>query len=183
MISQPTDKGIPMGTLLNIISLVFSVLAIAVSGLLTYRQVRHMQRANLLPVIIELFGQFRTREFKVHLLFVERELWTEADREVLGTEDMPDLVKSHVVPVQDHFNTVGILLANNVIDDLLVASYMGGSVVRAWRRIGPYIYNERRRRGDPNYQGFFENLAAVVVDSGGPEALRVKLNLKSLPPG
>jgi hypothetical protein len=40
----------------------------------------------------------------------------------------------------------------------------------------------RRRRGDPNYQGFFENLAAVVVDGGGPAALRSKLNLWTLPP-
>jgi hypothetical protein len=172
-----------MGTLLNVISLVFSVLAIGVSGLLTYRQVRHMQQANLLPVIIQLFGEFRADEFKTHLRFVEHELWTDADREVLGTEDMSDLAKSHVVPVQNHFNTVGILLANKVIDDVLVSSYMGGSVVMAWRQIGPYIYNERRRRGDPNYQGFFENLAAVVVAGGGPEALRGRLNLRSLPPG
>jgi hypothetical protein len=117
-----------------------------------------------------------------HLRFVEQQLWTDADREVPGTEDMSDLAKSHVVPVQNHFNTVGILLANKVIDDVLVASYMGGSVITAWRRIGPYIYNERRRRGDPNYQGFFENLAAVVVDGGGPAALRTKLNLRTLPP-
>jgi hypothetical protein len=71
-----------MGTLLNIISLIFSVLAIGVSGLLTYRQIRHMQQANLLPVIIELFGEFRADDFKTHLRF---------DREVLGTEDMSDL--------------------------------------------------------------------------------------------
>jgi hypothetical protein len=171
-----------MGTLLNIISLTFSVLAIAVSALLTYRQVRHMQQANLLPVIIQLFAEFRDDAFKTHLRFVEHELWTAADPETLGTEDMSDLAKSHVVPVQNHFNTVGILFANKIIDDLLVSSYMGGSVVMAWRRIGPYIYNERRRRGDPNYQGFFENLAAVVVDTGGPEALRARLNLRSLPP-
>jgi hypothetical protein len=79
-----------MGTLLNIIS----VLAIGVSGLLTYRQIRHMQQANLLPVIIELFGEFRADDFKTHLRFVEQRLWTDADREVLGTEDMSDLAAS-----------------------------------------------------------------------------------------
>ena len=165
---------------LNTIALAFSLVAITVSSVIALRQVKIMQHSNLLPVMIDMFREFRAPEFKQHIDYIGESLWKEAPSESFGTSNLPETARSHVTPVASFFNTVGVLVANGVITDLTVASYMGGSTIRAWSRLAPYIRNERTRRNDENYYLFFEHLAFLVSENP-PSKLNARLKLRTLP--
>ena len=130
--------------------------------------------------MIDMFREFRAPQFKEHMDYIGNRLWQEASPKSFGTANLPETVRSHAVPVLSFFNTVGVLVANGVISDLTVASYMGGSIIRAWSRLAPYIRNERKRRQDENYYLFFEHLAYLVSENP-PSKLNARLKLKSMP--
>jgi hypothetical protein len=165
---------------LNVVALAFSLVAIAVSSIIALRQVKIMQHSNLLPVMIDMFREFRAPEFKKHMDYIGESLWKEAPHESFGTSNLPEPARLHVTPVASFFNTVGVLVANEVITDLTVASYMGGSTIRAWSRLAPYIRNERTRRHDENYYLFFEHLAFLVSENP-PSRLNARLKLRTMP--
>jgi hypothetical protein len=166
--------------LINWISLVFSVLAITTSTVLALRQSRLMHQANLLLVLTDLFDQFRASEFKRHMAYLDEKLWSAQPPATTTMETLIDEARAHVGPVSSFFNTVGLLVANRVIDGVLVVSYMGGSIRRAWRRLEPYIRNERERINDPLWNGFFENLAVLAIENP-PEKLNARLRLRKMP--
>jgi hypothetical protein len=173
-------RGMDLSLALNIAALVFSLAAILLSTTIALRQSRLMQHANLLPVMIDKFREFRAPEFRHHIVYIGRRLWEDSSPETTGMLDMGEEARSHTTPVATFFNTVGVLVANGVIDAVLVSSYMGGSVLRAWLRLAPYIRNERRRRDDANYYLFFENLV-YLVSQNPPEKLNTLLKLKTMP--
>jgi predicted DNA binding protein len=160
--------------LLNSAALVFSLMAIIVA----LRQARIMQHANLLPILTEMFNDFRSAEFKQHIAYITTELQT-YPRDT-AVDDLPEVARNHIGPVVDYFNTIGVLVANRLVSDLLIASYMGRSVLRAWYYSEPYIRKERARRKDPEWNMFFENLAYVVRQVGRSTVLTTKLKLKSM---
>lgn len=164
----------------DVLSIVLSGLALAISALVAARQLRLARHTNLLPVMIDMFREFRGREFKEQLGYIEERLWEDCPPQDTGTVDLPEAAKERVVSVASFFNTVGLLVAHGVIGKVIPASYMGGSVLRAWSRLAPYIQTERVRRGDPNYYCFFEHLAAVA-DATSPDQLAGLLKLRKMP--
>ena len=164
----------------NVVSLALSVAAITLSVVISLRQIMIMRHANLLPVLIDMFREFREPEFKAHMSYVTTQLWEAYPPGQTGTSDLPEDARKHVGPVAGFFNMVGILVANKVVEDLLPASYMGRSVLVAWSRLAPYIYHERVRRSDENYYLFFENLVFLISRHGGPSKINARLKLKTV---
>jgi hypothetical protein len=165
----------------NIAALAFSLLAIITSTITALRQTRIMQNANLLPIIAEVFDRFRESDFKQHLGYVSTELWEQhPPTKGIPFDDLPEEARRHATPVASFFGLVGMLAANGMISDLMVASYMGRSIVRAWTHLEPYIRNERERRGDPNWYLFFEHLASIVT-AYPPSKIDSTLRLRRMP--
>jgi hypothetical protein len=164
---------------LNLAALAFSVLAIITSTTIALRQSRLMHHANLLPILTEIFDEFRASEFKQHLAYVTGELWRQHPPGAIGFDDLSDSARHHAGTVTSYFNTVGILVANRIISDLLVASYMGRSVLQAWIYLEPYVRTDRRRRDDDSWNLFFENLAAVMEENP-PSRIDARLRLKRM---
>ena len=150
--------------LLSVSSLVVSILALVVSGGVAVRQLTRLRHSNMLPVAVDLFREFRTPEFRAAMRYLTGTLWSEhPPGDDVGVLDLPDDVRARVVPVVSYFNNVGVLVANDVIDDATVRGFMSGSVLRAWDRTAPYIRVERSRRADPTYNAYFEHLAARCI--------------------
>jgi Domain of unknown function (DUF4760) len=173
------------GTLTNGIAIVLSVAAVVASTVIGIGQVRLMrhtnsliQHSNLVPVLNDSFREFREQEFKQHMQYIETRLWDQCPHEQSTIRDLPEEAKVHVTPVMSFFGHVGTLLANGIISDQLIASYMGPTALTAWKYLAPYIRNERRQ--NPNYYLYFENLASVV-EQYPPGKLREQLNLKAMP--
>lgn len=165
---------------INICALTFSLLATVISTTIARRQSRMMEQANLLPIMTEILGEFRIPEFRIHRDYVVTRLWLECPSEENGFTRLPDEAKSHVYAVAGFFNTVGALVANGMISSLAVSSYMGGSALRTWEKLEPYIRHERRIRPDENYHAFFEHLICLLKDAPPPVIDR-RLGLRRLP--
>ena len=163
----------------NLAAIAFSLLAIASSAATALRQSRLMEYSNLLPVVVDLFDRYRAPEFKRHLEQVATQLWDKYPPETTRFNDLPQEVRSHASSVVTFFNLVGILVANGIVSDLIVASYMRVPIVRAWAQLGPYIRNERRYRQDDWYP-FFEHLA-YIMSQYSTEKINARLKLKRMP--
>ena len=77
------------GTLVNILALCFSAIALITSTTFALRQSRLMQHANLLPTVAEILREFNTPEFKRDLHYVCTRLWDEHPPRV-PFDDLPD---------------------------------------------------------------------------------------------
>jgi hypothetical protein len=162
--------------LINVAALAFSLLALITSTVIALRQSKLMQHSNLLPILNDLFERFRSPDFKHHLRYVTNELQDNYPPGTTDIDNLPEAADRHVAPVVDFFNLVGLLTANGIIDDLLVASYMGRSVKLAWKHTEPYIRAARRRRNDPNVSLFFEHLA-YLMSKNEPSTINRRLRL------
>ena len=169
-------------TVLSLSSLLVSLLALLVSAGAAIRQLARLRHSNMLPVALDLFREFRTPQFRDHMRYLQEELWDQCPPGGIGIADLSDEARGHLAPVSGYFNNVGVLVANGVVDTELVQSFMGGSVLRAWWRIAPYVEVERQRRNDPNYALFFENLAARCIRTP-PAELNRRLRLERVPEG
>ncbi|WP_372488349.1 DUF4760 domain-containing protein [Micromonospora hortensis] len=167
-------------SLANAASLLFSLLALALSAVFALRQSKIMRDSNLVPVLTDLFKEFRDPSFKEHMSYIQFSLWGECPPSETGMTGLTPEARSHVAPVMGLFTTVGLLVAHGVIDELIPASSMGGSVLRSWARLSPYIYEERERRNDPHYGVFFENLAYRALRNP-PARLKRRMRLKRMP--
>jgi hypothetical protein len=165
---------------INIVALIFSLLAIATSAVLALRQSRLTQHANLSLILTNLFEEFRAIEFKLHMAYLEEELWKAQPPAISRLGNLPQEARTHAAAVAGFFNAVGVLMAHHVIDEELVVSYMGRSVRLAWRRLEPYIRNERQHINDPVWNGYFEHLAFLAMQNP-PEKLDGRLRLGKMP--
>jgi hypothetical protein len=114
------------------------------------------------------------------LEYVSTELWKQFPPETTRFDELPWEARNHAWPVASFFTMVGALVSNGMVSDLMMASYMGASVLRAWTHLEPYIRNERRWRGDPNWHLFFEHLA-FRVSTYSPAKINEALNLERMP--
>jgi hypothetical protein len=167
------------GIVVNAIALGFSAIAVTTSTVLALRQSRLMHHANLLPTVTEVFREFTTPEFKDDLAYVCTRLWNEHPPTV-AFDDLPDKPRHRVTHVADYFFTIGVLVSTGVVSEVIVAGYMGRSILRAWGFLEPYIAAERTRRPDEHYYMFFENLA-VVMTQNSPTELNKRFKLARMP--
>jgi hypothetical protein len=163
-------------------SLGLATISAGISVAVAYSQNALTRRAYLFPFASEILSELRSSDFRMRLDYVEQDLSAECPQAPDGRYRLTDAARGEARPVMSYFNTVGLLVVQNALAIETVASVMGGSVVRAWEVLAPYIYDERERRGgDPNYYGYFEHLA-VVIQQIGPAELKNRLALMKSPP-
>jgi hypothetical protein len=98
----------------------------------------------------------------------------------MSLRQLPQPGIAHSSRVASFFSNVGILVANEIIDGLTVTSYMGGTILRTWSRLEPYILHERQILKRNEYHQYFEHLACVADDNRAANA-NLRLNLKRMP--
>ncbi|MFD5539845.1 hypothetical protein ACFWIJ_19025 [Streptomyces sp. NPDC127079] len=148
--------------LVNVVTLLLSMTAIGVTLLLTLRQIRLMNNSNQLPLVLDLFREWRSAEF-VHS---EERLWADlisgegADQGISGLEQP---IRDDVYHVCAFYQMLAYLVAFRVVDEDLVFLATHYRILRTWETVRPYALAERHIRGDPYaYLNFFEDLAALT---------------------
>lgn len=161
---------------INTISLILSFLAVFISSFFAIRQVKVMQQTNYLPILIDMFREFRDSDFKTHSSYVVNQLKKECNPAETGYMYLPPDALVHVRTISHFYDNLGLLVANGIIDQKLVLSFMGGSILSTWTVLEPFIRRERElRQGD--YQEFFEHLAALAKKTS-PDTIRRNMNLE-----
>jgi hypothetical protein len=73
-----------------------------------------------------------------------------------------------------------VLIVNKMISDVLVISCMEETILRAWKRMEPYIQRERDYRHNRNFHIYFEHLAFLVTQNP-PANIDARLRLERMP--
>lgn len=135
----------------------------------------------MLPVLIDLYQEFRSDIFKQHLYYVVTTLRAEHDPNQTGFRFLPEPAATHVRATSHFFDNLGVLVASGAVDDRYVIAFTGDTVDSAWSALEPYIIRERElKKGD--YQEFFEHLV-VHVRENPPFLVRQRLKLRKLSDG
>jgi len=161
----------------EISSLILSITALIISFLVALRQMQIAQQANTLAAVISLFREYRSHDFKEKIAYIHNSLKKNYKAEE-GIWSMPEEDREKVLSVCHLCDTLGALVAHNIINENLVISYIGDSINGLWSSLEDYIVNEREIRNSA-YQQFFEHLVKRIREKP-PSQIRRKLKLKSL---
>lgn len=159
---------------MEIAALVVSLVALGVSGAVSWRQLLLTEKANTLPVVVDLFREHRSVRLAQARTFVHEEL--PACDLSLGLAGLPDEGRDLVRELAWYYDNLGALVAHGVVEIEPVSGYLGGSVVSAWEHMAPLVAVERARRAhnalpDPSrWQQYFENLYHLVRETPAEQA-------------
>lgn len=154
-------------SILIIISLIISLVALLTAALLAIRQSILMRHTNELPIFIELTQEFRSRDFQRAEEYVLNQLAAEHSAD-LGISGLPEDAKAAVTTVLIFFNTFGAYVYFGLADEKIVVSLYAYRANRAWVALEPYIFAERRFRNDDYHVSFFEDLVCRIRDNWPP---------------
>lgn len=121
--------------------------------LLLHRRERHDHAAK------DLLTSMQTQEFRS----AYAEIWAlplQADAEVLARRG-PGTVEA-AVTVAMTFESIGVMVHNRLIPLDSVDQFIGGFLRESWRRLEPFIQDQRRRFEAPRYAEWYQWLAEQV---------------------
>lgn len=146
----------------NVLAIAIATVALLMSSILAMQQANLMLRANHIPVYMEIYSQIRSMEFQDHYRFVINRLAQENVAEQTGISGLPDEARAAVYDVSGLYTQVATLRLLGAVDRR-IDSMMQVRLVRAWKVLAPFIYEERRRLGVSNmYMRAFEEFAADI---------------------
>lgn len=163
---------------INVVAVVISVVSLTVSALLAVRQNRTASAGYSLPVVLEIFDQFRTPEFFEARQYIYEQLNKEFEDPVPYT-DLPPGVRAKVRIVGGRYDDLGKLVAHGVVNEELIIGSNGTAVRRVWEAIAPFVYEERRKSGALTW-AYLEDLAGRARRNP-PHAIYAKLGLRYTP--
>jgi hypothetical protein len=160
------------------VSLMLSIIALVTSVSFAVRQLMISRHTNMLPVLINVYQEYRSMEFKQHFYYVITKLKDEHDPTKTGFRFLPEPAAAHVRITSHFFDNLGVLIVSGAVEEQYIISFVGDSIDRAWSVLEPYIMKEREfLNGD--YQEFFEHLV-VRVRENPPFHVRRTMNLQKL---
>lgn len=171
---SPSVDGVDSDTAINIVAIIISTVSLAVSGVLAIRQNRTAAAGYALPVILEIFGQFRTQEFFEARRYVFDELNNDFKHPVAYTE-LPVDVLAKVRMVAGRYDDLGKLVAHGIVGEELIIGSNGTAIQRVWQSVAPYVREERRKRGTLTW-AYLEDLA-YRASRKPPKEIYAKLGL------
>ncbi|WP_204036788.1 DUF4760 domain-containing protein [Micromonospora qiuiae] len=160
----------------NAVVAAVSVITVGVSAFFALRQLRLSQSANHTLVAIELLTRDRmSDDFLDSQQFVLTELPARHPTAV-PVSGLPPDARKHVNRIALYYNSLGQMLAFNVVDPALLLGSGGFRAREAWAVLEPYILAERAVRSEA-YLSNFEHLVVLATETPWPVAAR-KLGLR-----
>ncbi|MDR7275991.1 DUF4760 domain-containing protein [Catenuloplanes atrovinosus] len=159
-------------------TIVISVVSLGVSASLALRQVRTASDGYALPVVLNVFSQFRTQEFFDAQQYVFYQLHQDFAQPI-PFNDLPVEPRSHLRMVAGLYDDLGKLVAHGIIKEELVIGSNGVQARRIWEAVEPYVLAERHK----NRSGlwiYLEDLAYRTTRNP-PSAVHAKLKLHRYP--
>jgi hypothetical protein len=167
--------------ILSIIGLAVSLVAAAISAFLLIRQVKFQRHANQVPIAMSLGQEYRSDDFQQAQDYVLNVLASEHEPN-LGVTRLPEDARRRVLRVVTFFTGLGNLVFFDIADEEFVIGFLGNRTNQAWKRLEPYIIQERIRQGNRDFLVFFEDLVCRIRERGpAVDAYRSKLRTLPLP--
>jgi hypothetical protein len=162
------------------ISLAVALAAVGVSTWQVRQTARSAARSHALPVIAEVFREFRSPEFRASVGYLLSS--TPVARGDEGFASLPEEWCEKAYVVVYFFDYLGVLVSSGIINEELVIGTMGTRLVQTWIAIKPFIMMERAYRissyppgTPPGFLAYYEHLVKRVEElGGGGAAIRIQ---------
>ncbi|MFF7309203.1 hypothetical protein [Streptomyces sp. NPDC008137] len=164
---------------LNVVTLLVSVIALVTSAWLAWSQLTSSRKSTVLAMILEGFRDTRSDDYLEAIEYVLYRLPMEHPQPVAYLQ-LPEEARRKIQRVGLFYNDLGKLVAHGLVDESLIIGAYGGSLLRAWTLLAPYVYLERQEHQRIPMR-YFEDLA-WRVSSRRPETVYSELGLHALPP-
>ena len=165
-----------MQDITSILALIVSVIALALSALLAFRQIVLMNRANQWPLMVDLIQELRSQDFIRREHYVRTQL--QNNLRELGVNNLSlEAVESAQV-LASLFNSIGALIIFKVIDRRMAIATFGYRADRSWKALESFVLAERQRRGG-DYMNYYEHFVGLVRETP-PEQISASLRLKKV---
>src|SRR5689334_12370597 len=122
---------------INIISLLISLIALAISAYLAHRQASAAHGANLIPVISNSFREWRQPDFVLTQKYILTSLSLNHDAN-MRPSGIPEPLQSQIDTVAIFYDDLGKLVAYRALDWIIVIGTFGVTTVRVWDALKPF---------------------------------------------
>ncbi|MFE2302924.1 hypothetical protein ACFXAW_32570 [Streptomyces sp. NPDC059445] len=155
-------------TLLNLLAISISVIAVVASMWFGARQVQIARQANYIPALMDLLAEFRSAELHEQYAYVLRDLNREHAPDG-GLRGLSPAAKTAVYSVAYFFQTLAGLYALGVIDETAAIVMARARITKVWEAIAPFVERERQFPDvDPNLLSLLQAYAGVSQRFNGP---------------
>jgi hypothetical protein len=164
-----------LSEIISLASVLLALVAVCVSTWQARSNMQHARHSRALPVIAEIFKEFRSREFResIHNLLVLPSDKMTGD----GFLALPGDRREDAYKVCYFFDHIGVLVAFGIIREDVVIATMGTQIMQVWSAMFPIIESERACRSKtypsdtpPGFLAFYEHLVACIGGLGGRQA-------------
>jgi hypothetical protein len=161
--------------IVSLASILLALAAVCVAAWQVRVSSRTADKSNALPVISEVFMQWRSPEFNKALASIlstrKRDLWRE------NFDALPRRRRQDAYKVCYFFDYLGTLVLYEIVDEGIIIGVMGSRLMQVWLTMKPLIDSERRYRlrhypsGAPRgFLVYYEHLVVLIADRGGQDA-------------
>jgi hypothetical protein len=129
----------------SVLSLVISVIALAITAFVSLRQVGLMRHANLLPAFVDLLQEFRSSDFYSHQDFILHELKNnsaEGGYSGLGSNE-----RTSFLIMFDYLSSMACLVSFGIVTVYHVYATYGYVFQDMWTQMRPFIEKESELTG------------------------------------
>jgi hypothetical protein len=157
-------------------SLAIALAAVWVSTWQVRQSADSAERSNALPVIQEIFSEFRSSEFRNAITYL-----LTSNPVVMGDSGFSSLsvdFRDPAFKVVYFMDYLGVLVTHNIVQEDLIIGALGTRIVQVWQTLWPFIDMERRYRAKsyaahgipPGFLVYYEYLVQRTAELGGAEA-------------
>ncbi|MFH8369017.1 hypothetical protein [Streptomyces sp. NPDC018031] len=145
--------------LYNVASLGVSFVALVLSAIAAWRQLRHARSQSALTTILEVyFRDIRDMDFQRDQTYVVTRLATEHPApDEGGIAALPEQAQHAIWNVAFMYESIGMMHALDMMDSRVALGVFNFRIIQVWEAMEPYIMAERAMRQAP-FLAFFENL-------------------------
>jgi hypothetical protein len=135
-------------------------------------------RATLLASSLDLMREYRSGSMLAARWVIRNRIPDHAPG--MAIYDLPRHQVAAAVRVSHFLDSVGALVHQELLQVGPARSFLGGSTLEMWAKLGPFILEQRRRDGVRVYQMHFEHLASLM--SEGDIEAELLATLRTLDP-
>jgi hypothetical protein len=161
--------------IISIASVFIAAVAVCIATWQVRASAKNAERSNALPVLSEIFSEWRSPEFRMSILYLISE--TPAASSSEGFASLPEIWREHAYKVCYFLDYLGVLVVRDIIREETIIGMMGTRIIQVWRAIEPHILAERQYRirtypsdAPPGFLVYYEHLVACTINLGGHDA-------------
>jgi hypothetical protein len=128
-------------------------------------QIDHLRRATQLDGTLAIFDEVMAPDIIDAYHFVMNDLEERMKDDGFKAEAFkraPDLKVHKELPIMRHFERIGTLVKNGLVDSDAMLDFMGFFVLENWQRLKPIALGQRQRYGNERLWENFEYLARLA---------------------